>query len=246
MDVSVIVPAHNEAELLPRCLSSIARAQSNLNSPVEVVVVANRCTDATAEIAHFQGAMVVDDQSRNIATVRNAGVRASSGRFVVTIDADNIVAPNALSAVHSQLATGHVVGGGTAFQPERRSLGINATYAITLALTRLARVSGVMFWCTREDFEAIGGFNESLSVGEDVDFARRLRRLGRASGRKFVTLNDAPVTISTRKFDRFGDWHMFKMAGELPAILRSLRGRDTEWVDRYFFDYNGEDPPTSL
>jgi hypothetical protein len=45
--------------------------------------------------------------------------------------------------------------------------------------------------------------------------------------------------VSARKFDRYGDWHMLRMVSQLPEIRASLRGRDTEFVDRYFFDFNG-------
>ena len=45
--------------------------------------------------------------------------------------------------------------------------------------------------------------------------------------------------MSTRKFDRFGDWHMFAMALQLREIRAAYNGRDTTWADRYFFDFNG-------
>jgi hypothetical protein len=106
---------------------------------------------------------------------------------------------------------------------------------LLLAVTRL---SGAMFWCNRADFEAIGGFDETRLIAEDVDFARRLRAHGKRSGRRFVTLRSAPVLTSTRKFDRFGDWHMFGMAAQLGQIRAVVKGTDTAWADRYFFDFN--------
>ena len=69
---SVVIPAHNEQLLLPRCLTAIDRAAEQVVGPVEVIVVANRCTDATADVAGA-GAVVVHDVARNIAAVRNAG-----------------------------------------------------------------------------------------------------------------------------------------------------------------------------
>jgi glycosyltransferase involved in cell wall biosynthesis len=238
MHVSVIVPAHNEELLLPRGLEAIHRAARGSSIDLEVVVVANRCTDATAAIAESAGAVVVENGARNIATVRNAGVSAAGGDVIVTIDADSRMAPNTFSEIERHLASGHSVGGGASFVPERSSAGIQATVLLTKIVTRMARVSGVMFWCGRSDFDAIGGFNEDLVLGEDVDFARRLRLHGRRTGRRFTTLRAAPVVISTRKFDRFGDWHMFAMAAQLREIRAAIKGTDTAWVDRYFFDYN--------
>src|SRR6202008_1367577 len=67
--ISVVVPAHNEELLLPRGLAAIADAARDLGRTVEVVVVANRCTDATPDIARDAGAVVVERGARNIAAV---------------------------------------------------------------------------------------------------------------------------------------------------------------------------------
>lgn len=237
--LSVVVPAHNEEHHLPRGLDAIEVAARALGARVEVVVVANRCTDATAALAAARGALVVEDDARNISAVRNAGVAASSGELVVTVDADCRVGPSALRAARVLLDSGSVVGGGTRVVPERRSPGILATYAVMELLVGASRLAGGMFWCRRDDFDRVGGFDESVLVGEDLDFARRLRAHGRRSGRRFMMIRSSPVEASCRKFDRFGDWHMFAMAGQLGQIARSTRGVDTTWVDRYFFDFNG-------
>ncbi|MFM7063868.1 MAG: hypothetical protein ACKO04_10325, partial [Actinomycetes bacterium] len=110
--------------------------------------------------------------------------------------------------------------------------------AVMEVMVAATRVGGGLFWTARSDFEAVGGFDETRLVGEDVDFARRLRAHGRRTGRRFTTLRSTPLTASCRKFDRYGDWHMFAMATQLPGIVRSMRGTDTEFVDRYFYDFN--------
>ncbi len=235
---SVVIPAHNEEVLLPRGLRAIRAAETAVGRGVEIVVVANRCTDATAERARDAGAIVVEHDARNISVVRNAGAAAATGEYLVTIDADSLMSPGALTEVARLLESGHYVGGGSTFRPERNSAGILVTTSLVRFATWAARVSGVMFWCRRSDFEAIGGFDERLLLAEDVDFARRLRAHGRKTHRKFTTLRSAPVITSTRKFDRFGDWHMFAMALQLRGIRAAFRGTDSAWVDRYFFEFN--------
>src|SRR5262249_15208755 len=152
---SVVVPAHNEQVLLPRGLRAISAAAERVSGGVEVVVVANRCTDSTADIAAAAGAVVVESDVRNLAAVRTAGVPASPGELIVTIDADSRMSPMALSEVDRLIRTGRFVGGGTAVTPERTSLGIGATVLVVRLITFAARVSGAMFWCARPDFEAI-------------------------------------------------------------------------------------------
>lgn len=237
--LSVVVPAHNEQSLLPRALSAIDAAAARVDGDVEVVVVANRCTDATAELARGAGAVVVENACRSIAAVRNAGATVATGDTLVTIDADSVMSPKTFGEIERLLATGRFVGGGTKVAPERWSPGILATYAAVEVLVRVTRLGGGMFWCRRVDFEAVGGFDDSLVLAEDLDFARRLRAHGKLTGRRFTTMRAAPMTASCRKFDRFGDWHMFGFALQTRQIRAAVDGTDTRWVDRYFFDFNG-------
>jgi len=240
MRFSVVVPAHNEERLITNGLEAIAVAAERFGGEVEIVVVANRCTDATVALAEGAGAVVVANEARNISAVRNAGAAVATGEILVTIDADCVMDPTALCAIDELVATGRYVGGGTKVRPERMSPGIRATITLVDLVVLVSRLSAGMFWCCREDFAAVGGFDESLLVAEDLDFARRLRAHGRRSGRRFTMLRTAPVVSSCRKFDRYGDWHMFALARQLPQVRAAAKGTDTWWVDRYFFDFNDE------
>jgi len=242
MDFSVVVPAHNEAALLPLALRSIAVAAERVDGAVEVIVVANRCTDATAELARAAGANVIENDSRNISAVRNAGAARATSDALVTIDADCRMSPSTFEEIERLFGSGRFVGGGTKVVPERRSAGIRATYVLMEAVVFLSRLGGGQFWCLRSDFMAVGGFDESLLIAEDLDFARRLRAHGRRTGRRFTNLR-AAIVASCRKFDRFGDWHMFALALQAREIRAVVRGADTAWVDRYFFDFNDPPPP---
>jgi glycosyltransferase involved in cell wall biosynthesis len=236
--ISVVVPAHNEQRTLPACLQSIQRAAASIRCGVEIVVVANRCTDSTAQIAQDAGAVIVHDDSRSIAAVRNAGIRRSTGEIVVTIDADSLMHHDALGEVERHLATGRFVGGGASFVPERRSVGIDVTIAVVRLSMFVTGLGGAMYWFRRSDFDDISGFDERLAIAEDLDFARRLREHGRRTGRRFLTLRSAPVVTSCRKFDRFGDWHMLGMIRHPGTVRDSMRGTDTSFADRYFYDFS--------
>ncbi len=237
-----MIPAHNEEVLLQRGLDAIQHAIAHAGTSAEVVVVANRCSDRTESIAAAAGAVVVRDEHRNIAATRNAGVAASTGEIVVTIDADTVMHPGALVEVDRLARSGTYVGGGCRYVLERNSLGLAVTRSAVTLVTALSRTGGVMYWCSRTDFDAIGGFDEAKRVGEDLDFAYRLRRHGRVTKRRFRNLRDSPATVSVRKFDTFGDWHYLTKLGSTfihPRQLRDmLRGSDANFVDEYFYDYN--------
>jgi glycosyltransferase involved in cell wall biosynthesis len=238
MNFSVVVPAHNEELLLTNGLHAIDVAAEQVAGDVEVIVVANRCTDATADLARAAGAIVVEDESRNVAAVRNAGAAAATGEVIMTIDADCLMSPLTFREVDRLLGSGRFVGGGTKVIPERRSAGIRATYALMEVAVWLTRLGGGLFWCLRSDFETLRGFDESRLLAEDLDFARRLRAHGKRTGRAFTNIRTAPMVASCRKFDRFGDWHMFAMALQAREIRAVMKGTDTAWVDRYLFDFN--------
>jgi len=143
-----------------------------------------------------------------------------------------------LLAVRQQLEAG-AVGGGVDVKHDRRSWGIRATDSLLRVTVRLTGVSCGAFWARKVDVIACGGFDEQLPMGEDFDFGKRLRALGKSRGQPYLTLWEAPLTTSSRKFDRFGDWAFFKMMlVDGMRIRRSLQGRDTEFVDEYFYDFN--------
>ena len=165
----------------------------------------NRCTDRTEEIALSLGCRIEREDERNLSRIRNAGVRAATGEIVVTIDADSVMSSNMLEEVVRMLGSGRYIGGGVRILPERWSLGIACSLLVVLPFVLWHRVSAGMFWCLKRDFDAVGGFDESLACVEDIDFGTRLKAFGRKRGLRYGTIRDAHLTTSCRKFDQFGD-----------------------------------------
>jgi glycosyltransferase involved in cell wall biosynthesis len=98
--VGVVIPAHNEQDLLPSCLTAIRRSASQLDVPVHLVVAADACTDWTAAMARGHGADVVEVGARCVGAARRAGVRQvlqatrhvdPSAVWIATTDADTRV-----------------------------------------------------------------------------------------------------------------------------------------------------------
>ncbi len=84
MRISALVVARNEALRLPGCLAALAAAD-------ELVVVLDRSTDASAEIALAAGARVLEGAWEVEGGRRNAGISACTGDWVLEIDADETV-----------------------------------------------------------------------------------------------------------------------------------------------------------
>ena len=239
MLISVIIPAHNEERYIGKCLKSIKIAAREISDEVEIIVVANRCTDRTADIARRYGVEVLENSDKCISSIRNAGVRASNGRVIVTIDADSVMHKTALAEIKELLRSGKYIGGGAIPMFDRMSLGIaisGAYVALNLLPTMIKSggfISATMFWFSRKAFDKIGGFDESLVSLEDADFARRLKALGERYGKKYGTLKKGVVLTSSRKFDEFGDWYLFK---NHKLTKRIFTGKDRQAADEFYYD----------
>jgi len=98
---SVLIPAHNEAAYLPACLSALA-ASDTVAGMVEVVVMANGCTDATVQVARDFTAtfdakgwrlVVLDIAQGGKLNALNEGEVAATGTALIYLDADVLVSP---------------------------------------------------------------------------------------------------------------------------------------------------------
>jgi len=231
---SVIIPARNEGKNLPSCIKVLRESASLAGICPEIVVVVNRCSDNTEQVARDLGCVVVHAEEKNLAAIRNRGVQASTGEIVVTVDADSRVSLNMFKVILEKLESPHCVGGGVLILPDRWSLGILCTGLLILPLAIWYQISCGLFFVRREDFNAIGGFNEQMSSVEDVDFARRLKAYGRRSGRRYVNLFRAYIVTSARKFDHFGDWYFIRH----PLMLfELLRGKNQRYSDLIWYDW---------
>ena len=239
--VSVIIPAHNEEKYIARCIASIRKSAKYFGKDVEIIVVCNRCTDRTAEIAESLGARVLFNEDRCIAKVRNDGIVAAEGRIIVTIDADNRMTKGTLAEVYSLLETGEYIGGGAPIRFERISFPLwcnDILCRISFAITGL--YSGI-FWAEKTTFEAIGGFVEQKAM-EDVATAKLLKIYGKKLGKKYTTLRKNCLINSTRKYDDLGDWLYFKlMVKNAGTLLKAALGDKTgleKLLNEMFYEYN--------
>ncbi|MGE5478297.1 MAG: glycosyltransferase, partial [Bacteroidales bacterium] len=98
MKLSALVVAHNEQARLAACLEKLAFAD-------EIVVVCDKCTDATPDIARAFGARVVEGSWDIEGDRRNTGIEACSGDWVLEVDADEHVPPALAAEVRRVIDT---------------------------------------------------------------------------------------------------------------------------------------------
>ncbi|MDP7639763.1 MAG: glycosyltransferase [Candidatus Hydrogenedentes bacterium] len=243
---SVVIPAYNEEAYLPRLVDSINAAREAYaggRDAVEVVVGDNVSTDATAAVALARGCRVARVEKRVIGAVRNGAVQLSRGEILLFVDADVRIHPNTFNAIDAGLANGKVVTGALRLRIERISLGLALTYIVTTPLVWLIKTSTGPVFCRRADFDAIGGYDEDLLFQEDIKILNDLKALGRTRGQKFRRLTRARAIASTRKWDVFGEWHIFKIffTGLYGLIFRSgnREARIKKFAEDYWYDAKG-------
>ena len=160
---------------------------------------------------------------------------AGLGEVLCFVDADMRIHPQTFNAIDRSIEAGNVVAGTTGITLERMSIGIGVTYAIILPVVWLTKVDTGVVFCRRSDFDAIGGYNESMNFGEDVRFLLEIRKLGRERGLKLGRLSGAKALGSTRKWDQLGEWHFLAMMAEIFRIGGFKADQNSEFVDRYWY-----------
>ena len=106
---------------------------------------------------------------------------------------------------------------------------------MVLPMIWLMRMDTGVVFCRREDFETIGGYDETRLYAEDVLFLLALRRLGRSRGQRLGRLRSVRALSSTRKFDQFGDWHYFGMLAHVFKGLLTWKWNDEKLAERYWY-----------
>lgn len=182
--VRVVVPAHDEERLIGSCLAALRTAADRVEVPVDVLVVLDACSDATAAICAGRGVRTIAARGRNVGAARALGFADAPDApdlWLATTDADTRVAPDWLS---SQLRL--------ADEGADAVLGVvdvdewwAQSAATRVAFHRLydgtaptsprphRHVHGANLGVRARAYRRVGGF-APLPVSEDLDLASRL------------------------------------------------------------------------
>ncbi len=197
--ISVVVAVLDGLPWLDDQLAALAAQECA--SEWEVVVADNGSTDESATTVRAwgdrNGAIRLVDASarRGPAAARNIGAGQARGDLLAFCDADDVVEPGWLQALSSSLSRADVVAG--AFEMgslNGRDRGI-ARPAVTSQIGRLPAGLAANLGVRRSAFDAVGGFDEDLMVGEDIDLCWRLQ----LAGFTFATEQSAVVAKRERQ-----------------------------------------------
>jgi GT2 family glycosyltransferase len=221
--VSVVVPVRNGMPWIEHQLRALTAQRIAVDW--EIVVADNGSEDGTILCvsrwcAQYPRVRLIDASARRgPGAARNAGVRSALGRLLIFCDADDVVQPGWLKSMTAGLGDADLVAGVFDFTVLDGSPTAVPAPAETSQLGFLPFALGANMAIRREAFEAVGGFSEELSVGEDVDLSWRLQ----LSGYRVSVAADAIVD----KRERSSSGPMFRAAwayGQCgPELFRRYR-----------------------
>ncbi len=179
--VSVIIPCFNQAEYLEECILSV---QASDYPRVEIIVVDDGSTDSYSrqvfESFPFSGVTLIRQENKGLSEARNTGIRASGGKYILPLDADDKISPHYITQavqfleqnpsykIVYSLAEYFGAKTGSWFLPE---------FNAQLFFTRNLIFCSAFF--RRADFDKTSGYNSNMKFGfEDWDFWLSLLKTG--------------------------------------------------------------------
>lgn len=186
--VTVIIPAFNEEAVIGGTIRSVQAAD---HPEVEIIVVDDGSSDATAAIAQQAGVVVLQQPvNRGKAAALNAGIAQARGTHLVTVDADTLIAPDTLrllcvpllsgdaDAVASNVKVGNRLSWLNTWQSIEYIIGLNVARRAQAAISCITTIPGAACSFRPEALAAVGGFS-SDTVVEDTDLTLSLQAAGR-------------------------------------------------------------------
>ena len=246
MKLSIIIPAYNEEEYIPKLLESI-KLQNFYD--YEIIVADAGSTDNTQKIAESYGCKIVDGGLPAVG--RNNGAKIAKGEFLLFLDSDSVLTDHYIEWALEEFI--------------ENNLGIAITQIIPMSNRRIDHVlhnfanffmrkvesikphgAGCYGILTRRVLhEKVEGFDEELDFGEDTDYIERVAKIS-----SFKVLRKPKLLISTRRQGKEGTKNLaykyikstlYQFAGKKisAAQLKYEFGHDAE-QKRIFYGVCGE------
>lgn len=208
MDLSIIIVSYNTKHLLQRCLVSVFNTLSNTSLQYEIIVVDNNSSDGSPEFvrtAYKQATIIRNRTNVGFGKANNQAMRKASGEFVLLLNSDCVVEPQAIERLlqHTQQREREgkkVFMGGKLLNEDRTpqpSCGPFYSLLVVFVMlflkgdqlklsryspdtdTEVDWISGACILTKRSHLVALGGFDEDIFLYmEEIDLLYRAKLQG--------------------------------------------------------------------
>jgi glycosyltransferase involved in cell wall biosynthesis len=229
--LSIVIPTLNEEKYFPLLLESIKKQAF---SEYEIIIADAGSSDQTLKIAANFGCRIVPGGLPPKA--KNSGASCAQGEIVFFIDAD-VVLPvlflkNAVVEFNKRQ-----LGVGSFFlksENKTRSLAYSILYNLpSLVCESFLPQAMSIFMAKKKIHQKIGGFDESVKLGEELEYIRRAKKFG-----KFGVLKRDLVFVSSRRCQKDG-WFATWLKYFLCQIHMLLAGPVRSSIFNYRFGHYG-------
>lgn len=208
----MVIPCYNQAHFLGEAIQSVL---SQSYPRFEVVVVDDGSPDDTSEVAaRYPGVRCVRQDNQGVSVARNSGLRRSEGEYVVFLDADDRLLPEALEAgleclkAHPRcaFASGRyrfIAGDGSFLKQQRERIVDKDSYVALLRRNYVGPPAVVMY--RRSVVTSVGGFDPPADMSADTDIYLRIAR-------RFPICSHEEVVAEYR-------WHGTNTSGDAARML---------------------------
>ncbi len=174
-ELTIVIPAKNEAEMLPKLLRSLCRQDYEGMGATRVIVADAGSTDGTVEVAlSFRDRLAVEVIPGGLPSVgRNAGAKLATTKYVLFLDADvELPEPTLLRRALVADAAAESASGDDEYCLRQGNFFDDALYAGNNLMQHIGSflkpfATGMFMLFDREAFWALGGFNERALFAED-------------------------------------------------------------------------------
>lgn len=173
--VSIIIPAYNQAQWLPDAINSAL----NQTVDCEVIIVNDGSTDNTDEVAkQFYVDKYIVKENSGLSSARNAGIKEATGEWILTLDADDKIAPDFVEKCLKYNDEYDIIGTGQQEFGDSNNKSLFKTNPTFKDFIQNNQINCCSLF-RKEIWNTIGGYDEDMRIGyEDWDFWLRATQKG--------------------------------------------------------------------
>lgn len=230
--LSIIIPTLNEEGFIGDLLQQIINQEMNY----EIIVSDSGSSDNTAaivkkfiELYPEKAIRFIHAPIKGVSIARNNGAAHAKADYILFLDADTAIPENFLANVYLEVRRRNLDAAGCYIEPNSGKFVDKAIWSFCthcihkpLQYTKNPGCAGAGLIVKRRMHKKIGGFNIRLDVSEDLDYIKKISRIGKF---RMLKSDNTKIIFNMRRFDKEGRVRMwFKWAVMGSFYLLNTKG----------------------